>query len=61
MIQSLHAFVTDENGVTAIEYGLLAAAIALAIVTVMSTVGQHLSDVFKFLGLLGSVSSTAKG
>ena len=59
MIQSLHAFVTDENGVTAIEYGLLAAGIALAIVTVLSTVGRHLSDVFKFVGLLNSISSTA--
>jgi pilus assembly protein Flp/PilA len=36
----------DENGVTAIEYGLIAALIAVAAVTVMGTVGTNLSSTF---------------
>ena len=34
------------SGVTAIEYGLIAALIAVAAVVVMGTVGTNLSDVF---------------
>jgi pilus assembly protein Flp/PilA len=36
----------DESGATAIEYGLIAALIAVAAVSVMSTVGSHLSTTF---------------
>jgi pilus assembly protein Flp/PilA len=36
----------DDAGVTAIEYGLIAALIAVAAVTVMTTVGSHLSSTF---------------
>jgi pilus assembly protein Flp/PilA len=36
----------DRNGVTAIEYGLIAALIAVAAVVVMGTVGTNLSTVF---------------
>jgi pilus assembly protein Flp/PilA len=36
----------DRNGVTAIEYGLIAALIAVAAVVVMGTVGTNLSNVF---------------
>ena len=36
----------DENGATAIEYGLIGALIAVAAVSVMSTVGTHLSTTF---------------
>jgi pilus assembly protein Flp/PilA len=36
----------DEAGVTAIEYGLIAAIIALVIVTSISLVGTHLSTTF---------------
>jgi pilus assembly protein Flp/PilA len=46
----MHAFFTklikDESGVTAIEYGLIAALIAVAAVTVMTTVGTNLSTTF---------------
>jgi len=38
--------IKDENGVTAIEYGLIAALIAVAAVVVMGTVGTNLSTVF---------------
>jgi pilus assembly protein Flp/PilA len=36
----------DESGVTAIEYGLIAALIAVAAVTIMGTVGGNLSGTF---------------
>jgi pilus assembly protein Flp/PilA len=36
----------DSRGVTAIEYGLIAALIAVAAVVVMGTVGTNLSGVF---------------
>jgi pilus assembly protein Flp/PilA len=34
----------DESGATAIEYGLLAAAIALAIIAILNGIGLHLAD-----------------
>jgi pilus assembly protein Flp/PilA len=46
----MHAFITrlirDESGVTAIEYGLIAALIAVAAVTVMGNVGSSLTGTF---------------
>ncbi len=36
----------DESGATAIEYGLIAAGIAVAIVAVVFTVGDDLVDLF---------------
>jgi pilus assembly protein Flp/PilA len=39
-------FVADESGVTAIEYGLIAALIAVVIIGVVSTVGTKLSSTF---------------
>ena len=36
----------DSTGATAIEYGLIAALIAVASVVVMGTVGTNLSDTF---------------
>lgn len=36
----------NEDGATAIEYGLIAALIAVAAVTVMATVGTNLSSTF---------------
>ncbi len=35
-------FVKDESGATAIEYGLIAALIAVAAITAMTTVGEQL-------------------
>jgi pilus assembly protein Flp/PilA len=39
-------FVTDECGVTAIEYGLIAALIAVVIITSMTAVGTQLQAVY---------------
>ena len=47
-------FVKDESGATAIEYGLIAAGIALAIITVVNNLGTTLN------GKFASVSSSLK-
>ncbi len=39
-------FFKDEEGVTAIEYGLIAALIAVAIITAVTSVGTGLDGVF---------------
>ena len=42
----LTSFVRNDSGATAIEYGLIAAGIAVAIATVVTTVGSSLSAKF---------------
>lgn len=39
-------FLSDESGATAIEYGLIAAGIALAIITVVNSLGTTLNEKF---------------
>jgi pilus assembly protein Flp/PilA len=39
-------FAKDESGATAIEYGLIAAGISIAIIGVVSTVGSSLNTIF---------------
>jgi pilus assembly protein Flp/PilA len=43
-------FLSDESGVTAIEYALIASLIAVAIIGVVTTVGQNISTVFGEIG-----------
>ena len=42
----LNRFVRDESGATAIEYGLIAALIAVVIIGIVRTVGTSLINVF---------------
>jgi pilus assembly protein Flp/PilA len=42
----ISAFFKDESGATAIEYGLIAAGIAIAIITAVNGVGTSLSGKF---------------
>ena len=42
-------FVRDESGATAIEYGLIAALIAVVIITGVTAVGTNLSGTFASL------------
>ena len=39
-------YLKDESGATAIEYGLIAAGIAVAIITVVSNLGSKLKTTF---------------
>jgi len=43
-------FVSDEQGVTAIEYGLIAALIAVVIIGAVTLVGTDLNAVFTTIG-----------
>ena len=44
---AIKAFIADENGVTAIEYGLIAALIGVAMATVADEVGDGIKQVFE--------------
>ena len=46
MKRTLLNFLSDESGATAIEYGLIAAGIALAIIAVVNSLGTNLNDKF---------------
>ncbi len=45
-MQSISKFVNEENGVTAIEYGLIAALIAVVIIASVQLVGTNLNTLF---------------
>jgi pilus assembly protein Flp/PilA len=40
-------FVKDESGATAIEYGLIAALVSVAIIAVLGTLGDNLKSTFQ--------------
>jgi pilus assembly protein Flp/PilA len=46
MINAINKFLKDENGATAIEYGLIAALVAVAIVGALTTLGGGLTSMF---------------
>ena len=46
VLKKLRAFLEDDSGATAIEYGLIAAGIAVAIAVVVFTVGSKLNTLF---------------
>jgi pilus assembly protein Flp/PilA len=43
----LQKFFKDESGATAIEYGLIAALIAVALIAVLGALGGALNDIFQ--------------
>ena len=46
MTKFISRFAKDESGATAIEYGLIAALIAVAAITAMTSLGTNLSNTF---------------
>ncbi len=50
MSKTIFKLFTDESGATAIEYGLIAALIAVAIITVVTTLGTNLKNTFGTVG-----------
>ena len=54
MIRQIKVFLKDESGATAIEYGLIAAGIAVVIIPVIKGLGTNLKTTF------GSVSTALK-
>ena len=50
MQKFVKSFIADESGATAIEYGLIAALIAVGIVTAAGALGDNLSTQFNGMG-----------
>ena len=46
MIAKMKLFLIDDNGATAIEYGLIAAGIAVAIIAILPTLGGKVAGTF---------------
>ena len=51
---TLKRFIKDESGATAIEYGLIAALIAVVIITVLTQIGTRLNT--KFTAISGGLA-----
>lgn len=49
-MKTLSRFMRDESGATAIEYGLIAALIAVGIIAAATTVGTGLGNIFNYIG-----------
>ena len=52
-------FMADESGATAIEYGLIAAGISVAIVAIVGVIGTELENTFNTIA--SSLQNTASG
>src|SRR5438034_530371 len=50
LVQFVQSFIREEDGAAAIEYGLIAALIAVAIIAGSSLLGTSLNDLFTRLG-----------
>ena len=60
-VRSVMSLKTDRRGVTAVEYGIVAALIATGLVTAVTSVGTQLSTVFQNLAeTLGAAKPTTK-
>ena len=58
MTTLLQRFAADESGATAIEYGLIAALIAVAIITALNTLSGNLKNTFNYVGTQLSTATT---
>jgi len=50
MTKFVSRFVKDESGATAIEYGLIAALMAVAIITCLTAFGPQMREAFEGIG-----------
>ena len=46
-MKTVITFLKEEEGVSAIEYGLIAALVAVAIITILKTAGTSLQQIFQ--------------
>lgn len=57
MIKQFKAFTRDESGATMIEYGLIAALVAVAAIVALQALGTSISSIFTAIGTkINSVS-----
>jgi len=59
MIAKMIAFIGDEDGATAIEYGLIAALVSVAAIGALSAMGASLSSMFNMVS--SELTSAAGG
>ena len=59
MIKAMHSFANDESGATAIEYGLIAALVALAGVVAFSALGESINTAY--LNIAEELCNSADG
>ncbi|OYU47414.1 MAG: Flp family type IVb pilin [Rhizobiales bacterium PAR1] len=57
--ETLNAFILDEAGATSIEYGLLAAGMATAVISAFSSLSDALQQGFQGIGMLINPPMTA--
>jgi len=56
MLNSITRFLRDEEGATAIEYGIIAGLIAVTLVTTLTSVGTQLKAVFNTIATKLTIS-----
>ncbi len=62
LLAKVHGYFLSDDGATAIEYGLIAGGISLAIVAAVFAFGDDLETVFNTIGTkMGEVSDRAEG
>ena len=62
MFGILRSLVKDEGGATAIEYGLIAALVSVAIIAILGTLGENLTTTFTTVSEeLGDASAPPAG
>ena len=59
MIKSIHTFLADQSGATAIEYALIASLIAVFLIGALSALGTNLSSEFAEVGRRAQVARRA--
>lgn len=59
LVQAVKNFMQEEEGVTAIEYGLIAALIAVMIIAGATTIGVKLDEIFVYIG--GQLNAPGSG
>jgi len=59
MVQELKKFIRDEEGATAVEYGLIAGLIAIALVIVLNTLSGGLENAFD--NIVNAMSGASSG
>ena len=61
MTKMFERFAKDESGATAIEYGLIAALISVALITGATTLGNTLNNMFKGLSTKMNSAKSSQG
>jgi pilus assembly protein Flp/PilA len=59
-MKTLNALIANEEGATAIEYGLIAALISVAAITAMGALGNALSNTFNLVSTQMANAQTGK-